>query len=143
MVDALPFIAAVYVVLMLVYRTLIRTRPDAFVALQYGSIVLDPALTVLAIAAMPTVLGLVATSLCCWSKACRRTTAAHSTQHTAAEVGPSVLVSASVGVHCWAFANQPSANEIDLIEIADCAMYAAKRAGKSRVVLSAGQLVSD
>ncbi|MBK6616446.1 GGDEF domain-containing protein [Ottowia sp.] len=57
-------------------------------------------------------------------------------QAVAEEVSPTIPVSASIGVNCWSFASKPLASEIDLIEVADRAMYSAKRAGKARVVLA-------
>ncbi len=49
------------------------------------------------------------------------------------QVCPTVPVTASVGVKCWSFTTQPAACADDLIEFADTAMYAAKRAGRARV----------
>lgn len=58
-------------------------------------------------------------------------------EHTAQCIAPGIPVSASAGMYCWQHdARQPS-TETELIARADEAMYAAKRAGKARVVLAA------
>jgi len=49
------------------------------------------------------------------------------------QVCPAVPVTASVGVACWSFTDQPVTHADGLIDLADTAMYAAKRAGRARV----------
>ena len=55
--STLPVFAAVYVVAALVYLKIIRARPNRGVMAQYIFIILDPVLTVLALAGMPLGLG--------------------------------------------------------------------------------------
>ncbi|MDP4299360.1 GGDEF domain-containing protein [Leptothrix discophora] len=55
-VHAMPYFSVAYALLALLYWRVIRARPDAAVAAQYAFIVADPVLTVLALAASPTLL---------------------------------------------------------------------------------------
>jgi len=57
-------------------------------------------------------------------------------QATADELVPVAEVSASAGIYCWAAGEPAAAADTDLIELADRAMYAAKRGGKGRAVMA-------
>lgn len=52
------------------------------------------------------------------------------------QVCPTIKVGTSVGVHCWVHGRNPAPHSSDLLDIADRAMYSAKRAGKGRVVMA-------
>jgi diguanylate cyclase (GGDEF)-like protein len=55
-VHAMPWLSAIYATLALIYWRVIRARADAAVAAQYAFILIDPVVTVLALAASPTLL---------------------------------------------------------------------------------------
>jgi diguanylate cyclase (GGDEF)-like protein len=59
-------------------------------------------------------------------------------ESAAAHACPTIKVTASVGVHCWIHDDRANAaTESDLLDLADRAMYKAKRAGKARFVFAA------
>lgn len=106
LIAALPDIAAVYVAITCIYRRLIPLRPNALVAAHCGLILADPARTVLALAAMPTLMGPLSAMLLVQIGPCGIRSSWLTVRCTPpsapARPGSCCLpVSSAAGGHCW------------------------------------------